>query len=118
MYTANQERKSAKETGKQKLETIRATGDNTIKLTDAEWEQAAASTQNETWKDEYVTVVVTLPFLLIFIGSILLAFTGNEALLSGTVNAIKALSTVNVDVGTMMTVVVYAAVGLKVWRNK
>ena len=84
-------------------------------MTDAEWESIASEKQDSTWKDEYITVSVASILNLIVIGGIAAAF-GEPRVLEGVSIALKALSDAGVDMGTLLTAVVFAAIGLKLWR--
>jgi hypothetical protein len=117
-YSARQARKQASTTGKQKIQKAQVDADNTLNLSDAEWEAINASKQDSTYKDEYLTVVCTSPFLLILAGAILVAFGGSPALLEGTVEGIKAINNLDGNVADMMKTVVFAGVGIKLWRSR
>lgn len=117
VFTKREERKIVKEQAKGKLALAKTNNKKEITLTDQEWESISASKQDTTWKDEYVTVVCTSPYMLIIIGSIASSF-GHQEILTGALSGIKELKAQGVDVGHMVEVVVYAAVGLKLWRGK
>lgn len=116
--TKAQDRKAAKESGELKLKQIKQTGDTNIKLTDAEWEAVAAKGMLESWKDEYLTVIITSPIPMLLAGGIILAFTGDERLMEGTIAGIKAIEATGVDMGLLMSAVVFSGVGLKIWRAR
>ena len=97
-FKGKQEIKKAQITGAAKLAIKKETGDQTIELTDAEWESIAVKSTNDSWKDEYVTIIITLPIIGVIIGAVWNAFTLNW--------------------DTLTTAVVFAAIGLKVWRAK
>ena len=118
MWNSHQERKQAVKTGKQKLEHARITGQQQLDLTDAEWEAVSAGKQDSSWKDEYVTVIVTLPIPLLILGGILLAFDPNSQLLAGVTTGVREINSLEGNLSEMMMVVVYAAVGLKMWRGR
>lgn len=119
MYSAHQERKQAAKTGKQKIQEAQIDADNTLNLTVAEWEATNVSNQPSTWKDEYVTVIVTLPIPLLLLGAILQAYNPSYGdLLTGTVEGIKAINNLEGTMAGMMETVVLAAVGIKVWRSR
>jgi hypothetical protein len=117
IFAKKEERKTVKTQVEGKLALAKTNNKKQITLTDQEWESISASKQDTTWKDEYVTVIGTSPYLLIMIGAIFAAF-GYPELLTGTTNAITQLKDVGVDVGHIVEVVVYAALGLKLWRGK
>lgn len=118
IFTKREERKKVKVEGDAKLALAKQNGDTKITLTDQEWEAVAASKQDSSWKDEYVTIVITSPIVLIIAGSVNYALTGNINLLNGAVLALDKLKEIGLDMGDLMEVVVYAAVGLKVWRGR
>lgn len=117
IFTANTRRKQAKESGIQKILQAQVDGGNSLNMSDAEWEAVNASKADSSWKDEYVTVVCTSPYVLIIIGAVANAF-GAPEILQGAMTGIQKLQDIEIDVGEMVKVVVYAAVGLKLWRGR
>ncbi len=117
IFIKKEERKTTKIQAEGKLALAKSNNEKQITLTDQEWEAICASKQDTTWKDEYVTIIGTSPYVLIILGAILAAFDKPE-LLAGTTGAITQLKDVGVDVGHIIEVVVYAALGLKLWRGK
>lgn len=96
-----------------KLELAKQAGKTSITLKDQEWESISVSKSDSTWKDEYVTLVVTWPLIGVLAGSLLASCTGNTELLDGTLNGIKGLKELGMDFGILMTIVVSAAVSIK-----
>ena len=117
VFIKKEERKTTKIQAEGKLALAKSNNEKEITLTDQEWEAICASKQDTTWKDEYVTILGTSPYLLIVLGAVLASF-GYPALLVGAKNAITELNTIGVDVGHIIEVVVYAALGLKLWRGR
>lgn len=118
LWDNHQERKHALKTGQQKLEEARISGGLKRDLTDAEWEAVSVGKQDSSWKDEYVTVIVTLPIPLLILGGVLLAMNPESQLLTGVVTGVKEINSLEGNLSEMMMVVVYAAVGLKLWRGR
>ena len=128
-FKGKQDIKKAKVTAKAKLEQMRASNDHSVELTDAEWESLAVQTQNDSWKDEYITIIVTAPIVTILLGSIMAAVepvfrdvTSDDyvsvgvQIVEGTINGIIELQELGMDYGIILNAVVFAAVGLKLWR--
>ena len=113
-----QDRQKAAETATAKIAKAKLEGEQTLTLTDAEWENIAVGKTDSSWKDEYVTLIITFPIVGILGGAVWLAFTGDGRLLDGVKSGIAELQTLGVDFGTLMGAVVYAALGLKLWRAK
>lgn len=93
-------------------------GITSVTLTEQEWEATVASGLADSWKDEYVTIVITSPIILIILGCVYFAFTESRALLDAATLAIDTLNEIGVPMAALMQAVVYAAIGLKVWRAK
>ena len=110
-----QERKMAKESAKGKLALAKQEGQFNLEMKDSEWEVIGQQLQGGTWKDEYITVSIVSVFNLIIAGGILAAF-GDDRLLTGIGFAMQAMTQAGVDVGTLLTAVVFAGIGLKFWR--
>ena len=80
---------------------------------DKEWEALSKEAESGTWKDEYVTIIITLPIPAIMIGAVYQAFTGDATLLVGINEGIGHLKNLGLDMGELMYIVVLAAVGIK-----
>ena len=117
-FQKKQEIKAASATAKVKLESQKISGQQSLELTDAEWEAISANTQNNSWKDEYVTIIITSPIVLILLGSVFaaLGYSAGSEILKGTLSGISELKNLGMDFGLLMNAVVFAAVGLKLWR--
>lgn len=115
-YNKRQDRKQAKEQAVLKIQQANADANNELNLTDAEWENISTSKQDSSWKDEFLTIVIPAPYILIILGAIVAAYTGDASMLDGVKNAMKVMEEIGVDVGFLMEAVVLAGVGLKVWR--
>ena len=117
-FTKKQELKGAVQSAKAKLEIAKVNGEQTIQMTDAEWESLSVQTQQGSWKDEYVTLIITAPFLLIILGSLCsaLGFESGPLILQGALDGIQHLTALGMDYGFLINSVVLAAIGLKVWR--
>lgn len=115
-FSKREERKAAKASLESKVALARLDKDQKMQLTDAEWEAMSLRQGGDGWKDEYVTVIVTLPLLGLFLGG-LFATLGHPELMQGTVAGIRAIEEVGIDMGRMMETVVYAAVGIKLFKG-
>ena len=115
-FQKREERKSAKIEAHAIIAKAKQDGETQITLTDAQWESIAVRGLNDSWKDEYITVVITSPIVLIIVGAVILALTGDERLLTGSVNAINQLDLIGINMSATIETVVFAAVGLKLWR--
>tara|TARA_R110000803_G_scaffold51629_2_gene106610 strand:- start:17297 stop:17713 length:417 start_codon:yes stop_codon:yes gene_type:complete len=88
----------------------------TISLSDKEWEHLGKKNENGSWKDEYVTVSVVSILNLIVLGGILTAF-GKPQLLEGVTVALTTFNEIGVDIGSILKVTVYAALGIYAFKK-
>jgi hypothetical protein len=116
-FTKREERKQNKESGVSKLKQMKVSSATEVTLSDAESEAIMAGGLNDTWKDEYVTILITAPYALLIVGAVFLVFTGDDRLLVGAQKAIEGMEKVGVDIGFLMEAVVLGAIGLKIWRR-
>lgn len=112
-----QERKVQRDVARAKLAQAKQAGETEVTLKDAELEVVLANQMEKSWKDEFVTIVILLPYILIFIGGVSAAF-GEPRVLEGVSLSIQTLVAADVDVGTLMTAVVFSAIGLSFWRAR
>lgn len=117
IFKARQELKANKELAQAKVKQASIEGQTQLEMTAAEWEALAVAQTANTWKDEYVTIVVTAPLILLLIGGIYGTLTGDTSLLAGVTAGIVAIESTGVDMGLLMNTVVFAAIGLKFWRK-
>ena len=117
-FGKKQDIKAAAKSAGAKLAQTKEAGYQNIQLTDAEWESLAVQTQQGSWKDEYVTIIITAPILMILVGSLSasLGFSNGSLVLEGALAGIVALKALGMDYGFLVNSVVLAAIGLKVWR--
>ena len=112
-YTAYQSRQAAKDSAEAKIKMAKQAGDFNIQLSNAEWEAISKRNESGTWKDEYVTLIITSPFVLLFLSAVASAWMGDPRYIDSAKAGIEALKGLGVDLGDLMAVVVFAAVGLK-----
>ena len=117
-FTKKQERQLALETGTLKLKQSKQTGEHEVTMTDAEGEAVLARGLENSWKDEYVTIIITLPIPMIMVGAMLETYDPESKVLTGVVNGLKRLEILGLDWGFLTSAVVLAAVGLKIWRAR
>ncbi len=119
-FKVRQERKKQKQVAQTKVKLATLEGKKSLDLTDAEWEAAAVRSNDDSYKDEYVTFLVTSWMLLLILGSVYGAVTGDMRVVEGVNLALKNIKESGVDMGEITYVVVLAAVGikgLKSWRS-
>lgn len=118
IFKSKQQRKANAEQAELKLKQTKLSGEHEVTLTDAEGEALLAQGLEGSWKDEYVTVLVTSPYALLVLGAISLAVFNDSRLLDAAILAIGNLEKVGVDIDFLFKAVVLSAIGLKVWRGK
>lgn len=116
-FKKKQERKLVKETAKAKLDLVKANGAQQLELSDAEWESIAQSKQDTTWKDEYITVIITMWIPLMIIGGIYAAFSEDQRFLEGVQTSLSLIKDLGIDMELLTNAVVFAGLGLKLWRK-
>jgi hypothetical protein len=117
-FSKRVERSAAKDSLKSKATLAQIDTATQITLTDAEWEIAKAQSESGSWKDEWITLVMTAPITLIIIGSVVAGFGYGSEMVDGAVVGITTLNEVGIPMGELMTATVFAGLGLKLWRGK
>ena len=78
------------------------------------WETAVGRSMDNGWKDEYVTVIITLPILQSFVGNLWFALTGNSQILEAQSAFLADMSKLmDSEYGVLVWTVSLAAVGTK-----
>lgn len=117
LYVARQEQKTNRELAQAAVKKASVEGQTQIELTTAQWESLAIAQTANSWKDEYVTIIITSPIALLLIGGLVGAFTGDTSVLLGVSTGVAAIEATGVDMGFLMTAVTLAAIGLKFIRK-
>jgi len=78
------------------------------------WETAMGQSMSGSWKDEYVTIVVTWPIVQMFVGNLVFAYSGDSRIMLSNQQSLADLGLLmDTPYGQLMMVVVLAAVGIK-----
>jgi len=117
VWKGKTDRRKARDELKATAKLAKQNNDAKRELTDAEWEALSKEGEDRTWKDEYVTIVITSPIVMLILGSIWGTLTGKWEMVYGVQNALHELDKAGVDMAFLMNATVLAALGLKVWRK-
>lgn len=112
-FTSRNEIKAKADVAKAAVAKAKADGETQHTLNIDEWEALSKQAEGGTWKDEYITIVITSPFVLLFVASMVSAFTGDVRYIDSVSAGIASLQSLGIDLGYLMGVVVLAAVGIK-----
>jgi hypothetical protein len=113
IFEKREERKKAIGEIKAQAASAEVDGKVAVSLSKAEWEIISKNAEPTTWKDEYITLLITSPLLVIFIGNIVAAFGFGTALIDANTASLQAIKAVGIDMGELMLVTVLAAIGIK-----
>lgn len=117
LFKARNEIRMQREIATAKIKQATLEGQTQLEMSAAQWEAIAIAQTANSWKDEYVTIVITSPLLLFIIGGVYGAFTGDTRIMLGVTAGIEAIESTGVELGFLMNTVVVAAIGLKFWRK-
>lgn len=98
-----------------KAETVKGTaeGKTSVELSNAQWDLISKKNEQDTWKDEYITILVTSPLVCILLGNVMAVFFDDTRLLTANAASLSQLASVGIDMGELMLWTVLAALGLK-----
>ena len=113
VFAKREERKHASVMVEGKIAAAKVAGANEVNLSRAEWESLAVGQLKDSWKDEYITLIVTSPLVMIILGAVYFVFTGDTRLIDAATLAIAKLAEVGIDMGSLMLPVVLAAIGIR-----
>ena len=113
IFVKREQRKGAAAVAAGKIAQAQVDGTNDINFKRAEWETLAVGQLQDSWKDEYITLIITSPIVLILLGSVWYVFTDDDRLINAAVLSISKLAEVGVDMGALMLPVVLAAIGIR-----
>jgi len=116
IFQKREERKAVVGKIKAQAQAAEVDGKIAVKMSKADWEIVSKNAEPTTWKDEYITLLITSPLLVIFIGNIAAAFGFGTALIDANTASLQAIKAVGIDMGELMLVTVLAAIGIKAIR--
>ena len=112
-YQAKQTRKAAAESAQAKLKLVGQEKRFDLDLKEAEWEALAKQQESASWKDEYVTLIITSPFVLLFLAATASGYSGDMRYLDAVNLGLESLKSLGVELGELLKIVVLAAVSIK-----
>jgi len=84
---------------------------------EAEWESIQAESGNSSWKDEYITVIISFPVPTIFIAVFVSVITGNAIYAEAANSGIEAVKNLLPNYEDLLMAVCLAAIGIKAFKN-
>ncbi len=117
LFKHKQEIKRAKQALDAKLKSAKQTGDYNLDLTDKEWEAVGKRSEGDGWKDEWVTIIITIAIPFVFISAILSAYTGDPIYFEAIKEGVAAIKDLLPNFPQILEVVVYAAVSIKAFNG-
>ena len=90
----------------------RDAGETEIRVNASQWELLALRQQDNSWKDEFVTVLVFAPFLTSMVGAVAAAF-GFPRILEASTIQFQAIADMGIDYGALLMITICAALALR-----
>lgn len=80
---------------------------------EAEWEAIQAESGNNSWKDEWITLIITLPIPVIFVSVILSVLFENPLIAEAAKAGVTAIKELVPNYAELLYIVCLAAIGIK-----
>lgn len=80
---------------------------------EAEWEAIQAEGGNNSWKDEWITLIITLPIPVIFVSVILSVLFENPLIAEAATQGVTAIKELVPNYAELLYIVCLAAIGIK-----
>jgi len=84
---------------------------------EAEWEAISAEGGNHSWKDEWVTLIITLPIPVIFVSVMLAVMLDNPLIAQAAKDGVAAIKELVPNYGELLYIVCLAAIGIKAFKK-
>ena len=117
IFAKREDRKLAGVTATGKLAQAKADNAHELAMTRAEWEAAMARASGASWKDEFWTIVLAAPFIMLIIGTLGVVFIGDDRILVAARDTIKAFEEVGLDYGYVLYIAIGAAFAVRIGRR-
>jgi len=109
--------KAAAKEATARLDQAKQRGEQAVTMSRREWEAIGKRAEGNGWKDEYVTIIISLPFVSTFIGSVLSVATGNPAYALAANEANNAIKALMPNYPLILEMVVGAAVSIQLIKR-
>jgi hypothetical protein len=83
----------------------------------AEWESIQAEGANSSWKDEWITLIITLPIPVIFVSVILSVLLDDPLIAEAAKDGVTALKELVPNYDELLYIVCLAAIGIKAFKR-
>ena len=80
---------------------------------EAEWEAIQAESGNNSWKDEWITLIITLPIPVIFVSVILSVLFDNPLIAEAALAGVSSIKVLVPNYAELLYIVCLAAIGIK-----
>jgi len=84
---------------------------------EAEWEAIQAESGNNSWKDEYITVIISFPVPVIFIAVFASVVFGDPIYAQGAKAGVDAIKELLPNYQDLLMAVCLAAIGIKAFKK-
>ena len=84
---------------------------------EAEWESIQAESGNNSWKDEWITLIITLPIPVIFVSVILSVMLDNPLMAEAAKAGVEAIKELVPNYAELLYIVCLAAIGIKAFKK-
>lgn len=84
---------------------------------EAEWESIQAESGNNSWKDEWITLIITLPIPVIFISVILSVLLDDPLIAEAAKAGTEAIKELVPNYAELLYIVCLAAIGIKAFKK-
>lgn len=84
---------------------------------EAEWEAIQAESGNNSWKDEYITVIISFPVPVIFIAVFFSVVFGDPIYAQGAKAGVDAIKELLPNYEDLLMAVCLAAIGIKAFKK-
>lgn len=83
----------------------------------AEWEMLQAESGNNSWKDEWITLIITIPIPVIFISVMLSVLFDSPLFADAAMQGVSAIKELVPNYDELLYIVCLAAIGIKAFRK-
>jgi hypothetical protein len=112
-FGKREERKQLEKTIDGKIAMQKQGGDHQITFNEQEIDMLAKRNEGKSWKDEYLTVIMTLPLIATFLGALFSTLFGNSLYMDAAVEANKAVKELVPNYQELLGLTIVAGLGLR-----
>jgi len=117
-FGKREERKAIEKTIDGKITMQKQRGETQVVFNEQEIDVISKRNEGETWKDEYITIIMTMPLVTLFFAVFVGTLLGRPELIAAAIEANAAVKELVPNYQELLALTITAALGVRAWKKR